>query len=273
MKKVILFAALVLLAVAACKEKKPAEFTRLGIYTPYQGYMEKLNGKVESVAEIGYWAIPEGDSYIKGARVTKKELDSLGYTYEYKAVFDIDGDLVTCTTSDENDKVIDIWRLFKTNGLLTKSEYVYNDTVRFRQVITCDEKGNPVLYEGYNEPVDTLAQKIEVKGSYLNDTLTAQYYNPKGEAGSKYLFMFNDQGLLTLLDYYRKDGTHWSSQVLNYNDKGFQSDYTAYDKDKNVSGRTYTTYEYDHIGNWIKATTRDERGFAIISERVYTYFE
>ncbi len=273
MKKLIFILAVVILAGAACKEKEPAEFTRLGIYTPYQGYMEKLNGKVESVTENGYWAIPEGDSYIKGARITKKELDSLGYTYEYKAVFDTDGDLVSSTTFDENDRVIDSWHLYKVNNNYARSEYTMDDTVRFRQVITCDDEGNPVLYEGYNEPADTLAQKIEFEGSYLNDTLTAQYYNPRGEAGSKYLFVFNDQGLLTLLDYYRKDGTHWSSQTFAYNDKGFQSEYTAYDKDKNVSGRTYTTYEYDQMGNWIKATTRDEKGFAIINERVYTYFQ
>lgn len=273
MKKLIFILALVILAAAACKEKKPAEFTRLGIYTPYQGYMEKLNGKVESVTENGYWAIPEGDSYIKGARVTKKELDSLGYTYEYKAVFDADGDLVSSTTFDENDRMIDSWHLYKVNNIYARSEYIMDDTVRFRQVITCDDEGNPVLYEGYNEPADTLAQKIEFEGSYVSDTLKVQYYNNKGEAGSKYLFVFNNQGLLTLLDYYRKDGTHWSSQTFTYNDKGFQSEYTAFDKDKNVSGRTYTTYEYDQMGNWIKATTSDEKGFALINERVYTYFQ
>ena len=77
MKKIILFAALVLLAAAACKETKPAEFTRLGIYTPYQGYMEKLNGKVESVAEKAYWATPESDTYVKGAKITRLEFDSI----------------------------------------------------------------------------------------------------------------------------------------------------------------------------------------------------
>lgn len=272
MKKVILFAALVVLA-AACKEKKPAEFTRLGFYTPYQGYLEKLNGKVESVAEKAYWATPESDTYVKGAKITRLEFDSIGYTYDFKAIFDADGDLVSSTTFDENGRVIDVWYLTKVNNLYAKSEYVYDDTVRFRQVITCDEEGNPVLYEGYNMPADTLAQKIEVKGSYLNDTLTAQYYNPKGEAGSKYLFMFNDQGLLTQWEYYRKDGIMWSNQVINYNEKGFESEYTSLDKDKNVSGRTNTTYEYDQMGNWIKSTTRDERGFAVISERIYTYFD
>jgi len=273
MKKLIFFVALAILAAAACKEKKPAEFTRLGIYTPYQGYMEKLNGKVESVTEKGYWAVPEGETYIKGARITKKELDSIGYTYEYKVVLDAAGDLVSSTTSDENDRVIDAWRLYKVNNLYVRSEYIMDDTVRFRQVITCDEKGNPVLYEGYDEPADTLAQKIEFEGGYLNDTLTVRFFNQMGEAGGKYHFVFNDQGLLMHLDFYGKDGTFGSSQALNYNDKGFQSEYTSFDKDKNVTSRTYTTYEYDHMGNWVKATTRDERGFAVISERVYTYFE
>jgi hypothetical protein len=273
MKKLIIFVALVILAAAACKEKKPAEFTRLGIYTPYQGYMEKLNGRVESVSEKAYWATPEGDTYVKGAKITRKEFDSIGYTYDFKAVFDADGDLVSSTTFDENEKVIDEWRMYKVNNLLAKTEYVSDDTVRFRQVVTCDEEGNPVLYEGYNQPADTLAQKLELEGSYVNDTLKGQYYNNKGEAGAKYLLVFNDQGLLTLLDYYRKDGTLGSSQVLNYNDKGFQSEYISLDKDKNVTGKTYSTYEYDQRGNWIKSTTRDDKGFAVISERVYTYFE
>jgi hypothetical protein len=273
MKKLIFLLALTLVALVACKEKKTADYTRLGIYTPYQGYMEKLNGKVESVTEKGYWAIPEGETYVKGAKITKKELDSIGYTYDYKAVFDADGDLVSSTTYDENDKVIDIWRLYKVNGLLARSEYISGDTVRFKQVITCDEKGNPVLFEGYNALADTLTQKIEAEGSYINDTLKVQYYNDKGEAGSKYLFMFNDLGLLTQIEYYRKDGTHGSSSSFVYNDKGFQSESTFLDNDKNVTEKISTSYEYDEMGNWIKGTFTDEKGFTVICERVYTYFK
>jgi len=273
MKKLIFLLALIVFAVASCKEKKPADYTRLGIYTPYQGYMEKLNGKVESVTEKGYWAIPEGETYVKGARITKKELDSIGYTYDYKAVFDADGDLVSSTTYDENDKVIDIWRLYKVNGLLARTENISGDTVRFKQVITCDEKGNPLLFEGYNALADTLTQKIEMEGSYINDTLKVQFYNHKGEAGSKYLFMFNEPGLLTHLEYYSKDGTLGSSSSFVYNDKGFQSEATFLDKDKNVAGKTYSTYEYDEMGNWIKNTCKDDKGFTVIAERVYTYFE
>jgi len=273
MKRIIILLALVLFAAAACKEKKPADFTRLGFYTQYQTYMEKLNGKVESVAEKGYWAIPEGDTYVKGARITKKELDSIGFTYDYKAVFDADGDLVSSITLDENDKVIDTWRLSKVNNLLARSEYISNDTVRYRQVITCDAEGNPVLYEGYNAIADTLTQKIEVEGSFINDTTIVKYFNHKGEPGTKILIMFNDLGLLTHVEYYGKDGMPGSSFSFVYNDKGFQSEATFLDKDKNVAGKTYSTYEYDEMGNWIKNTCKDDKGFTVIAERVYTYFE
>ena len=273
MKRLIILLALFLFAATGCQEKKPADFTRLGFYTQYQTYMEKLNGKVESVTEKGYWAIPEGDTYVKGARITKKELDSLGFTYDYKAVFDADGDLVSSTTFDENDKVIDIWRLSKINNVIARSEYASDDTVRYKQVITCDEEGNPVLYEGYNALADTLTQKIEVEGSFFNDTMTVKYFNYKGDPGTKILIMFNNLGLLTNVEYYGKDGTPGSSYSFVYNDKGFQSEATFLDKDKIVAGKTYSTYEYDTKGNWVKIIFKDDKGINVISERVYTYFE
>ncbi|MDX9772590.1 MAG: hypothetical protein RBT02_04105 [Bacteroidales bacterium] len=273
MKRLIILLALVLFAAAGCKEKKPADYTRLGFFTQYQTYMEKLNGKIESVTEKGYWAIPEGDTYIKGAMITKKELDSIGYTYDFKAIFDADGDLVSSTTYDENDKVIDTWHLAKVNGLLARSEYISADTVRYKQVITCDEEGNPVLYEGYNALADTLTQKIEVGGSFFNDTITVQYFNYKGDPGTKILMMFNSLGLLTQVEYYGKDGTPGYSYNYVYNDKGFQSEFTGFDKDKVLATKTSTTYEYDEKGNWIKGIVKDQRDFTIICERVYNYFE
>ena len=273
MKKLIFLLALIVFAIASCKEKKPASFTRLGDFTPYQTYMEKLNGKVESVAEKGYWAIPEGDTFVKGARITRKELDSIGYTYEYKAVFDIDGDLVYCTTNDENGNVIDTWSFSKENNMLAGAEYTSKDTVRYKIRFTCDESGNPVLYEGFDALADTLIQKIEVKGSDINDTMIVQYFNFKGEPGLKSLRVYNEPGLLTDSWNVRKDGTPGSSYMLVYNDRGFNSEATFFDKDKNVAAKTYSTYEYDEKGNWIKVICKNDKGFTIICERVYTYFE
>jgi len=273
MKRLIILLALVLFAAAGCKEKKPADYTRLGFYTQYQTYMEKLNGKVESVTEKGYWALPEGDTFVKGARITKKELDSIGYTYDYKAVFDADGDLVSSTTYDENDKVIDSWSFSKANNLLARAEYTVDDTVRFYTRISCDEEGNPYLYEAYNALTDTLLRKDEMRGFETNDTTIWQYYDSKGEPGSKYLLIFNDLGLMTNYEVHRKDGTPGSSYSFVYNDKGFQSELTFYDKDKIVTGKSSSTYEYDEKGNWVRNIIKDDKGFTVICERVYTYFE
>jgi hypothetical protein len=273
MKKLIFLFFVIAVAAAGCKEKKTASFTRLGYFTPYQTYMEKLNGKVESVTEKGYWAIPEGDTFVKGAGITKHELDSIGYTYDYKASFDADGDLVSCTTYDENGNVIGTWSLSKENNVLARAEYTSNDTVRYKVHITCDKSGNPVLYEGFNPLADTLLGKNEMKGSDINDTLTVQYYNSKGESDGKSLLFYNELGLLTGFENFKKDGTAGSSYKLDYNDKGFNSEAVFFDKDKNKISAISSTYEYDNMGNWVKLTCKDDKGFAVICERVYTYFE
>jgi hypothetical protein len=273
MKKLIFLLALIVFAVASCKEKKPADYTRLGDFTTYQTYMEKLNGKVESVAEKGYWAIPEGDTFVKGAGITKHELDSIVYTYDYKAIFDMDGDLVSCTTFDENENVINQWSFSKVNNVLARAEFTSDDTVRYNVLITCDESGNPVLYEAFDALADTLIQKIEIKGSEINDTIIAQYYNSKGEPGGKNLGIYNELGLLTNSENLRKDGTPGSSYKLDYNDKGFNSEAIFFDKDKKKTSSTSSTYEYDNMGNWVKTICKDDRGFATIFERVYTYFK
>ena len=273
MKKLTIILVLCLFAAAGCKEEKPADYTRLSFFTPYQTYMEKLNGKVESVTEKGYWAVPEGESYIKGARITLAELDSIGYTNDFKAVFDADGDLVSSTTFDENEDVIDVWNMIKENNLLVRTEYISDDTVRYYQVVTSDAEGNPFLYEYYNALADTLVRKDEITGLETNDTTIWQYYNFKGEPGTKYLLVFNDAGLLTTRQAILKDGTNGSSYALSYNEMGFQSEATFYDKDKNVRSHTLSSYEYDDKGNWVKVICKDDKGFTVIGERTYTYFD
>lgn len=274
MKKLIFLLFVIAVAASGCKEKKPAGYTRLGYFTPYQNFMERLNGKVESVVEKGYWAVPEGDSFIKGAKVTKHDFDSIGWTYDYKAGFDIEGDLISCSVIDENDKVVYTWKLIKENNILTRAEYSSDDTVRTFIKITCDEDRKPVLFEVFNAKTDTLLQKIKFEGSDRNDTTIMQTYNVKGEAGGKGLAIYNEQGLLTEAESYNKDGTFSGGLKIKYNDRGFTSETTFFDKDKKVVGTNYFTYEYDEMGNWVKVICKDpDKGTTIVSERVYTYFK
>lgn len=274
MKKLIFLLALTLVALVACKEKKPADYTRLGFFTPYQNYMEKLNGKVESIIEKGYWAVPEGDTYIKGAKVTKHDFDSIGWTYDYKAGFDIDGDLVNCSVIDENDKVVYGWNLTKENSILARAEYTKDDTVRTFIKITCNEVGKPIQFEVYNALADTLLQTMKIEGSDINDTTIMQSHNFKGEAGGRGMAIYNEQGLLTNIESYNKEGDYAGGIGIKYNERGFTSETIFLDKDKNVTGKNSFTYEYDDMGNWVKVICKDpDKGIALLSERVYTYFK
>jgi hypothetical protein len=49
MKKIVLFIVTFIFTAVVCTGQKQVDYTLLGVYTPYQMNMEKLNGKVEKV--------------------------------------------------------------------------------------------------------------------------------------------------------------------------------------------------------------------------------
>jgi hypothetical protein len=197
----------------------------------------------------------------------------LGYIPDFQARFDIDGDLISCAAIDENNKVMYKWELSKENNVLSKAEYTYSDTLRTVVKLTCDASGNPLTYEAFRAVVDTLLRKGEIKGGDINDTTLIEQYNFKGELIRKSFYFYNDRGLLTGAKGTDKDGVLVDSLILKYNDKGFMSEGTYLDKDRNNVWTNYFTYEYDHMGNWIKSICTDPKGLTTIGERVYTYFK
>lgn len=140
-------------------------------------------------------------------------------------------------------------------------------------MITCDGKVYPWLYESYDALADTLVGIVEMEGGCIDDTIQVQYFNYRGEPGSKDLLIFNDRGLMTHAEQFGKDSVPGISYSFVYNAEGFQAEATFLDKDKKVKAKTTSGYEYDEKGNWFRATFRNDKGFAIICERVYTYFE
>ena len=105
-------------AIAQEEEQKPAEYTILGLYSPFTNFSPgRLIGKVEKVIEKSYWSIPDGDAYRKGNPIAIKERTSLYYDWE--VIFDESGDIKTCIYIDENNKVLRKVELFKENNILT----------------------------------------------------------------------------------------------------------------------------------------------------------
>ena len=273
MKKIVLFIVTFIFTAVVCTGQKQGDYTLLGVYTPYQMNMEKLNGKVEKVIETNYWAIPDGGPYKKGQKMTKKQLDSLGYTSDFEATFDKAGDLVSCTILKENKKIASVWELKKENNVLVRANNIVNDTLKSYNKLKCDKNGNIIEYDNYRAMVDTLIDRGVVVRNPKGDTLTLNVFNYKGEQTYKVLFLFNDLKQCIGYQGYNKDGKYSGGSEIKFDKQGKLSELVFYDKDKKPTSENTFINEYDSKGNWVKQICKDKKGFVIIGERVYKYFE
>jgi len=272
MKNLIFLLVVILVAAAGCKDKKTVDYTWLGDSSPYTFMQEKLKGNVATVTEKSYWAVPEGNKFIKGAKMIRRELDSLGATPDFAAVYDAEGFMLSCVTMDENGKTITRYDLTKTNNAAGREEYRSGETLKSYSNIRYNDKGRPVLYEIFNAMSDTLIQKIEFEGRDHNDTTIIRYLNPKGEVTMKGIEITNDMGLIVSAGEYGPDGSYSGGVEMKYNDKGFLSDLIVLDNGRNITETYYITYEYDDHDNWVTSIwTGSNDTVTIFGERTYTY--
>ena len=273
MKKLVYLFLVIVFVAAGCKNKQQSDFTIIGEFTPYQSNMEKLTGKVEKVTETNYWAVPDGESFKKGAKITKKQLDSLMYTSDFEVTYDIAGNLLSCSAIDENKKIVNKWELTRENNILIRADFTSKDTLRSYQKLTCDKNGDIIESVSYKAVVDTLLERMVAERSTKGDTVIYKVFNYKGEQISKYILFYND--LKQFLGYqgYDKDGNYSGGDESKYDDQGKLSQLIFYNKDKIPSSENSFVNEYDSKGNWVNQICKDKKGFAIIGERVYKYFE
>jgi hypothetical protein len=273
MKKLLFLLLATVLIMTGCTSKKPAKFTVLGDYTPYNAFPENFIGKVEKVIEKNYWAIPDGDTFKKGNLITIKDRDSLNWSNDFEATFDIAGDIVSCNYLNENNQSIYKWELMKENNILTSAKVILKDTVRISQKLKCNADGKIIEISTYRSIVDTLISSSNIKYSEKGDTITRQFFNYKGAPTAKQIYLYNDEGQFLRRESYNEEGTFNGANDVEYNDKGKISRLTFYYKDKKVFLDGHYTYDYDQKGNWTKAIAKDNKGNVVIEERTYTYFE
>jgi hypothetical protein len=274
MKKLVSLFFVIVFATAGCKNSKPALETLLGDGTPYYQYPEKMNGNVSKVVEKNYWAVPAGDAFSKGKALTKADRDTLGgWTPDYEATFDKDGNLASCTYLDENGKATSKYEITVDNNSQVIGKNYVNDSIVYYDKFNLDENGKRNGFIRYSPVVDTVSGKFEIKTNTPENTMEYNMITTKGISLYKIVLYFNDLKQFTHSEYIGKDGKLQLSYVVKYNEKGSASELTILDKDKKVSAVNYLTYEYDSKGNWVKAIVKDLKGIVVIEERTYTYFE
>lgn len=274
MTRQILPLAIAAILVFGCTTEKPAGTTILGEGTPYGNYPEIMAGKVKTVVEKNYWAIPDGDSYIKGNPLTKADRDSIGgWTDDFEAVYDENGVIVVCNGLDEmgnktwkNESVIE-------NKKLTGMNFIRKDTLRFYDQFKHGDEGFLISGKRFRAGVDTLMISVKIKTNPVGYPTEFQLFTPKNEPTEKYTQAYDEQNRFTKFESYDKEGKFSYSHEVKYNDKGKVSELVMRDKDNNVTASNYFTYEYDDKGNWVKAIVKDDKNHVVIEERSYTYFE
>jgi hypothetical protein len=271
MNRLILFATIVFLA-SGCKNA-PVDYTILGDYTPYNRYPEKIAGRVKELIENNYWAIPQGGTFIKGNKMTVRERDSLPWTNDFTALFDDKGRLISCTLNDENNKTLSRWELSSNDKNQTIAKYITNDTVRNYRKLNFDDKGNLTEILQYSSGIDTLLSRCSLKTSLTRDTTELWWYNNKGALISKHIFIFYGERQFFRTEAYDHEGVFRAAVEAQYNNKGKVSELIFYDRNKEIIGENYITYEYDNMGNWVKAIVKNQNGKVVVEERVYTYLE
>lgn len=274
MKNLFLSVSFLILLTTSCQNNKPAQFTILGLGTPYVTYPEVLNGKVKSMTEKNYWALPEGDSYKKGNPLTQADRDSLGgWTDDFSADFDQNGNLITCTGFNESDKTIWKNEAFIENNRIVKRNYFRNDSLLSYDLYTYDKDGFMSDCSRMRTGVDTLIRKYSIKNNKEGYPTELQVSNSKGVNTEKWVYGYNDQNRFQSFKVLDMEGKPKTMHEVKYNDKGKLSELVMKDKDNHIIARNDATYEYDKMGNWVKAFVKDQKNRTVIEERSYTYFE
>ena len=270
MKKLCLIM-LLAATVVGCNQKEQPKNTILGLGTPYIFANEFMEGQVKVVKEILYWAKNENGQIKKGDLIIWKELDSLGFSHNFTASFDENGQIVGCNYFDEKGKVINRWKGMFENGILIKASIFSHDTNTFTVKYKYNELGWLTETSYLNPGNDTLLSKWafgnDDKGLYFK----IEYFNFKDEFRGRNLLSRNEIGRIIKREYFNRNDSITYYENLTYNDRNILESQERFSRGISNVKWSYA-YTYDTKGNWITAICSKDGKPMIFGERSYTYY-
>lgn len=177
MKRLIFLLCLPVLFFMGCMKQKPTESTVLQYFTPLGNYPYQLNGKIQKMTEKNFWAKVDDGKYLKGEKITQKELDSLSWMPDYEVILTRDGLIENCSAIDENGNTIWKNQLKIENGKYVVNQFFRNDTLRYYENIKYNEKGEFSELSRYRSIVDTLLMTGLILQNPTGDTITLKVLN------------------------------------------------------------------------------------------------
>ena len=265
-----------LLCVCACTHAPKAD-TDL--------YLLNLQGKVKSVSQTTYHALPDSDVPVKGEPVQgqfdarfEQSFNKKGYTIQ-KEVLMPDGQIMTKSltqfgSSDLPDKeevyngdgeliLYTLYLYDEDDQLMTREIYDADQTLKEKFRMTYNDKG--YLVKIVKElPHDLVVAITTIKNDDLGFPIDENTVSPAGNGISHIRFQRQADGKLLYMTTYGGGGQELSRTT--YNAKGDEQIWEG-------DGREIAyDYQYDKVGNWTQKVIYENGHPEYIVERNYQYY-
>ncbi|MFZ5940402.1 MAG: hypothetical protein ACOYXB_07490 [Bacteroidota bacterium] len=266
MRIILLLIGLTLL-IPSCRK---SGFTEMGIFTPYTFNPEKLNGRVRVLTERYYLALPDGNNFSKGPRITLSMRDSISWSNDYVVYFDKNGLITSTSFIDENDKPFSTWNMEISNSRITEATWTDHGVPDTHIRLRYTENGVLNTLEQYRAGSDSLNFRIAFTLDSRDIVTRWDFIRNDGDTIKSYLFRLDGDGRRTGYQELNRRGRVVIDTKYTYNDRGSTTEQLTFDGAGIPHVFTYT-YTYDQRGNWIRAVAESDKQ-TVIAEREILYY-
>jgi hypothetical protein len=272
MKKLILPIFCMTIIIGCTTQEKPPAKTELSYGTPYNFVPDFLKGKVKSVEQKAYWATEQDGKYVQGDLITRKERDSIGWSYDFIVTFDSLGLTEKVDYLDDDGNVTGHWIFKSDDGHLTGGQWFEGDSSSSYWRFTYDDDGNLSKSEHFRLGADTLlGWGDRVTGKGLNWT-SITWSNAKGEPVNSRTREFNDMGLVTSLKTTDPEGKTIAWFDYTYDGEGNAITMKGMTPDSTMINAEMKYTEVDDTGNWLKMVSFEDGKLVGMDVRTITYY-
>lgn len=273
MKRIIFLSLIISLIIGSCANNKPVEKTLLGMWTDYYLIPNTLKGNVKEVQELNYWAIDKDGKITKGELMTRKDLDSIGSTNNFKAYFDDKG---TLTKYDllSGGNVIESHIGTIENGKCIRWDYKLKDSTSYYIIPEYDNLGQLIGAAGYRPLADTLVNKLVLAYDSKGNCTRFEYFNSKKQKTGYHVCSLDEKGNIIEAKYFNKKDSLTYTLTNIYDKNGsIIKQQTVVEKPKSTGTWDYKDLKFDEHGNWIETYANIDNGkYKIFAERSYIYY-
>lgn len=272
MKRFTLFLFCMALLFTGCNKPQPTEKTILGWWSPYYFMPEQLNGKVKMVTEQNFWPTLDKGRYVKGAPITPTWKEKIGWTTDFRILFNEQGQLLKCDYLAETGAPLGGWVITFDGGIPKLATWKENDSLMITVVIKTDAEHNVVETQNFAGTTKNLLSRNEWVYAEKGKFIKTLFYDSQGKLTKNYRYNWDKNKRISEVETYSGADSLKGKYLIAYNKYGFSKKQERLTANGKIVKNVSVTYEYDEFLNWTKAVYIENGKPIVIAERYYEYF-